>query len=209
MFRVPGRTIPQNANEHDLSSGHVSRSSAVRAQEAGAPTPELKGTIPQQAQFVPYLQGYIASLAADYQTALADFQKANQNDSSIQGMMAQSFEELGKENAALECYRKASMATALNPQAPYAAPFTKENSPPSQQEADAPQPRSRASWQVTQYRAHGSSSSLFGSMSPPHSAHTPYVPCLIRSNARFKFWICCWAAAALWVSVCLSYSAAA
>ena len=151
MFRVPGRTIPQNANEHDLSSGHVSRSSAVRAQEAGAPTPELKGTIPQQAQFVPYLQGYIASLAADYQTALADFQK----------------------------------------------------------EADAPQPRSRASWQVTQYRAHGSASSLLGSMSPPHSAHTPYVPCLIRSNARFKFWICCWAAAALWVSVCLSYSAAA
>jgi len=126
MFRVPGRTIPQNANEHDLSSGHVSRSSAVRAQEAGAPTPELKGTIPQQAQFVPYLQGYIASLAADYQTALADFQKANQNDSSIQGMMAQSFEELGKENAALECYRKASMATALNPQAPYAAPFAKK-----------------------------------------------------------------------------------
>jgi hypothetical protein len=58
-------------------------------------------------------------------TALADFQKANQNDSSIQHMMAQSFAKLGKKNAALEYYRKAWMATALNPPAPDAAPFAR------------------------------------------------------------------------------------
>jgi len=39
-----------------------------------------KGTNPEQAQFLPYLQGYVAFYAGDYKTALEELLKANQND---------------------------------------------------------------------------------------------------------------------------------
>src|SRR5580704_809465 len=47
-----------------------------------------KGAIPEQAQFFPYLQGYVAFYAGDYKTALADLKQANQNDAFIQCMIA-------------------------------------------------------------------------------------------------------------------------
>ena len=74
-----------------------------------------RGTNPEQAQFLPYLRGYVAFYGADYKTALEELLKANQNDSFIQCMVGQTYEKLGDEEKAVEYYRKASTAIAHNP----------------------------------------------------------------------------------------------
>jgi tetratricopeptide (TPR) repeat protein len=85
-----------------------------------------KGTNPEQAQFLPYLQGYAAFYAGDYKAALQELLKANQNDAFIQCMIGQTYEKLGDEEKALEYYRKASTAIAHNPAAAYAVPLAKK-----------------------------------------------------------------------------------
>jgi tetratricopeptide (TPR) repeat protein len=92
-----------------------------------------KGTIPQQAQFFPYLEGYVAFYAADYKTALDQLLQANQNDPFIQCMIGQTYEKLGQKDKAVEFYRHAAAAIAHNPPAAYAVPFAKKRlaSPPS------------------------------------------------------------------------------
>jgi tetratricopeptide (TPR) repeat protein len=85
-----------------------------------------KGTNPEQAQFLPYLQGYVAFYAGDYKVALEDLLKANQNDPFIQCMIGQTYEKLGDEQKALAYYRKASAAIAHNPAAAYAVPLAKK-----------------------------------------------------------------------------------
>ena len=85
-----------------------------------------KGTNPEQAQFLPYLQGYVAFYAGDYKAALQELLKANQNDAFIQCMIAQTYEKLRDEQKALEYYRKASTAIAHNPAAAYAVPLAKK-----------------------------------------------------------------------------------
>jgi tetratricopeptide (TPR) repeat protein len=78
----------------------------------------------QQASFLPYLTGYVALYTGDYQTALADLQKANQNDPFIQCLVGMTFEKLGDKARAMEAYRKAAAATGHNPPAAFARPFT-------------------------------------------------------------------------------------
>jgi tetratricopeptide (TPR) repeat protein len=85
-----------------------------------------KGTIPEQAQFLPYLKGYVAFYAGDYKTALDELGKANQNDPFIQCMIAQTYEKLGDNDKAMEYYRKASTASSHNPPAAYAVPFARK-----------------------------------------------------------------------------------
>ncbi len=85
-----------------------------------------KGTNPEQAQFLPYLQGYVAFYASDYKTALEELLRANQNDPLIQCLIGQTYEKLGDKEKALEFYRKASAAIAHNPPAAYAVPFAKK-----------------------------------------------------------------------------------
>jgi Flp pilus assembly protein TadD len=85
-----------------------------------------KGGNPQQAQFYPYLLGYVAFYGGDYKTALEELQKANQNDPFIQCLLAQTYEKRGDKEKALEFYRKASTATAHNPPAAYARPLAKK-----------------------------------------------------------------------------------
>ena len=85
-----------------------------------------KGTNPEQAQFLPYLQGYVAFYAGDYKAALQDFLKANQNDPFIQCMTGQTYEKLSDKEKASEYYRKASTAIAHNPAAAYAVPLAKK-----------------------------------------------------------------------------------
>jgi len=85
-----------------------------------------KGTNPEQAQFFPYLQGYVAFYAGDYKTALEELLKANQNDPFIQCMIGQTHEKLGDKDKAIEFYRKASAAIAHNPPAAYAVPLAKK-----------------------------------------------------------------------------------
>jgi tetratricopeptide (TPR) repeat protein len=78
----------------------------------------------QQASFLPYLTGYVALYTGDYQTALADLQKANQNDPFVQCLVGMTFEKLGDKARAMEAYRKAAAATGHNPPAAFARPFT-------------------------------------------------------------------------------------
>jgi len=85
-----------------------------------------KGTNPEQAPFLPYLQGYVAFYAEDYKTALDELLKANQNDPFIQCMIGQTYEKLGDKGKAIEFYRKASAAITHNPPAAYAVPLAKK-----------------------------------------------------------------------------------
>jgi tetratricopeptide (TPR) repeat protein len=85
-----------------------------------------KGTNPEQAPFLPYLRGYVAFYAGDYKSALEELLKANQNDPFIQCLTAQTYEKLSEKDKAVEFYRKASAATAHNPPAAYAVPFSKK-----------------------------------------------------------------------------------
>ncbi len=79
----------------------------------------------QQEAFFPYLTGYVAFYLGDYNKALADLQKANQNDPFIQCLIGQTYEKLGDREKAMEYYKKASLTTAHNPPAAYARPFAR------------------------------------------------------------------------------------
>ncbi len=85
-----------------------------------------KGAIPEQAQFFPYLRGYVAFYGQDYKTAMEELLKANQNDPFIQCLLGQTYEKLGEKDKAIETYRKAAAAIAHNPPAAYAVPFSKK-----------------------------------------------------------------------------------
>lgn len=85
-----------------------------------------KGTIPEQAQFLPYLKGYVAFYGGHYQAALAELGAANQNDPFIQCMIAQTYEKMGEKEQAMVFYRKASAASSHNPAAAYAVPLARK-----------------------------------------------------------------------------------
>lgn len=114
--------------EHAQSRIAARRGNQVEAQKhaAAAKTILDKGTNPEQAQFLPYLQGYVAFYAEDYKTALQELLKANQSDAFIQCMIGQTYEKLGEKDKAVEYYRKSSAAIAHNPPAAYAVPLAKK-----------------------------------------------------------------------------------
>lgn len=85
-----------------------------------------KSTNPEQAQFFPYLRGYVAFYGQDYKTAAEELSKANQNDPFIRCLLGQTYEKLGEKDKAIESYRKAAAATTHNPPAAYAVPFAKK-----------------------------------------------------------------------------------
>lgn len=78
-----------------------------------------------QAQFLPYLTGYVALYTGDFKIALADLLQANQNDPFYQCLLGQTYEKLGEKDKAMECYRKAAATTAHNPPAAFARPFAR------------------------------------------------------------------------------------
>jgi tetratricopeptide (TPR) repeat protein len=114
--------------EHAQARIAARRGNSAEAQKHFAAAKAIldKGTNPEQAPFLPYLKGYVTFYAGDYKSALEEFLKANQNDPFILCLTAQTYEKLGDKDKAVEFYRKASAATAHNPPAAYAVPFSKK-----------------------------------------------------------------------------------
>jgi tetratricopeptide (TPR) repeat protein len=104
---------------------HAARSIAAGMRTHGR-CQRLSAANPEQALFLPYLQGYVAFYAGDYKTALQELLKANQNDPFIQCMIGQTYEKLADREKSLEYYRKAAAAISHNPTAAYAVPFAKK-----------------------------------------------------------------------------------
>ncbi len=85
-----------------------------------------KGTNPNQAPFVPYLMGYVAFYAGDYQSALPELQKGSQNDPFILSLIAQTYEKLGDQAKAKEHYERVLQSNAHNPTNAFARPLAKQ-----------------------------------------------------------------------------------
>jgi tetratricopeptide (TPR) repeat protein len=85
-----------------------------------------KGTNPEQAPFLPYLNGYVAYYAGDYKTAVDEFSKANPRDPFNLVMIAQAYEKLGDQAKAKEYYEKVLASNAHNPTNAYARPIAKQ-----------------------------------------------------------------------------------
>ncbi|MEJ7711800.1 MAG: hypothetical protein WKF84_18515 [Pyrinomonadaceae bacterium] len=66
-------------NQKEVAQKHVAAAKAILDQ-----SPELAK---EQAVFFPYLTGYVAFYGGDFKTALADLQKANQDDPFIQNLI--------------------------------------------------------------------------------------------------------------------------
>jgi len=85
-----------------------------------------KGTNPDQAQFVPYLDGYVEFYGEDYRAALTDLQKANQKDPFILVLIAQAYEKSGDQKNAMDYYRKVLEVYSHNPTGAFARPLAQK-----------------------------------------------------------------------------------
>jgi tetratricopeptide (TPR) repeat protein len=85
-----------------------------------------KANNPDQARFFPYLTGYVAFYTADYKTAIADLQKADQRDPLILALLAESYEKSGDRSQAMDYYRKVLASNAHNPTNAFARPLAKK-----------------------------------------------------------------------------------
>jgi tetratricopeptide (TPR) repeat protein len=98
----------------------------AQKQVAAAKAALEKANNPDQAQFLPYLTGYVAFYAADYKTAIADLQKASQEDPFILMLLAQSFEKSGDSARAKEYYGKVMANNGHGPTNAFARPVAKK-----------------------------------------------------------------------------------
>ena len=113
--------------EHALARIAARRGESDEAKKHVAAARAILDANPEMAKdqeiFFPYLTGYVAFYGGDAKTALAEMQKARQDDPFIQVLMAQAYEKLGDRENADALYKKAAAATGHNPPAAYARPF--------------------------------------------------------------------------------------
>ena len=81
---------------------------------------------PDQAIFFPYLTGYVAYYGGDYQTAITELQKANQEDPFILMLLAQSYEKAGDAARAKEYYTKILANNGHGPTNAFARPVARK-----------------------------------------------------------------------------------
>ena len=128
---TPARTaLWKFRTEHALARLAARRGQAEAATKHVAAARALLDANPEMAKdqeiFYPYLTGYVALYAGDAKTALADLQKARQDDPFIQVLMAQAYEKLDDAAQASLLYQKAASATAHNPPVAFARPFAQK-----------------------------------------------------------------------------------
>ena len=114
--------------EHAQARIAARRGQAAEAQKHVAAAKAIldKGTNPDQAQFYPYLTGYVAFYTGDTKTAIAELQKASQRDPFILVLLGQAYEKSGDKAQAMECYRKALASNAHNPPNALARPIARK-----------------------------------------------------------------------------------
>src|SRR5689334_5405290 len=98
----------------------------AQKQVAAAKAAFDKANNPDQAQFVPYLTGYVAYYGGDYKTAINDLQKANQEDPFILVLQAQAYEKLGDGAKAKEYYGKVMANNGHGPTNAFARPIARK-----------------------------------------------------------------------------------
>jgi tetratricopeptide (TPR) repeat protein len=85
-----------------------------------------KANNPDQAEYFPYLTGYVAYYGGDYKNAIADLQKADQKDPFILAMLAQAYEKSGDKAKAKELYEKVMTINYHSPTTAYARPLARK-----------------------------------------------------------------------------------
>jgi tetratricopeptide (TPR) repeat protein len=97
----------------------------AQKQIAAAKAALEKANNPNQAQFFPYLTGYVAFYTGDYQTAITELQKASQDDPFILLLIAQSWEKTGDTIRAKEYYGKVMANNGHGPTNAFARPVAR------------------------------------------------------------------------------------
>lgn len=90
---------------------------------AAAKTALDKANNPDQARFYPYLTGYVAFYTGAYKTAIADLQKADQDDPLILVLLGEAYEKSGDAGQAKEYYKRVLASNAHSPTNAFARPL--------------------------------------------------------------------------------------
>ena len=97
----------------------------AQKQVAAAKAALEKANNPDQALFVPYLTGYVAFYGGDYKMAIAELEKANQEDPFILMLLAESYEKAGNAAQAKEYYGKVMANNGHGPTNAFARPVAR------------------------------------------------------------------------------------
>ena len=85
-----------------------------------------KGTNPDQQAEYPYLVGYVDFYSKDFRGAVAQLQKADQDDPFVLALLAQAYEKIGDKLKALECEQRVLTSFAHTPSNAFARPMAKK-----------------------------------------------------------------------------------
>jgi tetratricopeptide (TPR) repeat protein len=118
----------------DFRLAHAKARIAVRRGKAAEAEKQMekarqildRGHIPEQQQYLPYLEGYVSFYSRDYAAASRALTSATPGDPSIACLLGQTYEALGDRARATEFYRKAAATTAHSVPAAFAQPFAKK-----------------------------------------------------------------------------------
>ncbi len=98
----------------------------AQKQVAAAKAALDKANNPDQAQFFPYLTGYVAFYGGDYRTAITELGKASQDDPFILMLIAQSYEKSGDATRAKDYYGKVMANNGHGPTNAFARPVARK-----------------------------------------------------------------------------------
>ena len=85
-----------------------------------------KANNPDQARFYPYLTGYVAFYTADYKTAIAELQKADQHDPMVLALLGEAYEKSGDVAQAKAYYGRVMESTGHSPANAAARPLARK-----------------------------------------------------------------------------------